>query len=81
MDAGQVLVTGACGFLGNLLATHLAPHHRHNLILLDHAPPPPNPVPGAHYVRPPLSHLSIAAEFRDCVNGCMMENMGGGLYR
>lgn len=50
MDAGQVLVTGACGFLGNLLATHLAPHHRNNLILLDHAPPPPNPVPGAHYV-------------------------------
>lgn len=49
MDGGKVLITGACGFLGNLLATQLAQHSTH-LILLDHAAAPPTPVPSAHYV-------------------------------
>lgn len=56
--AGKVVITGACGFLGNLLAAHLAPHHADSLILLDHAPPPPHPVAGAHYVRSVCSRPS-----------------------
>lgn len=54
MDDGKVLITGAGGFLGNLLATHLAPRHGTNLILLDHAALPATPVSGARYVRPIL---------------------------
>ncbi|KAG0631691.1 hypothetical protein M758_1G272500 [Ceratodon purpureus] len=51
MEDGKVLITGAGGFLGSLLATHLAAQHRpEKLILLDHLSPPANPVPGARYV-------------------------------
>jgi len=46
---GTVLITGGCGFLGHLLATHLAPDHS-NLILLDSAPPPQHRIPHARYV-------------------------------
>jgi len=64
MDDGKVLITGACGFLGNLLATHLAPHHPNKLILLDHASPPPTLVSGAHYVRRFfIFHLSMQFAF------------------
>jgi nucleoside-diphosphate-sugar epimerase len=52
-EAGMVLITGAGGFLGNLLATHLAADLRRTntkLVLLDHLSPSPHRVPGALYV-------------------------------
>lgn len=78
---GTVLITGGCGFLGHLLATHLAPDHS-NLILLDSAPAPQHRIPHARYVSqslhpPQFEKHPFLAQIRSNLH-CEIERQCGG---